>query len=907
MPSFPVSFDLSSLDGSNGFILRGVSASSASGRSLSDAGDINGDGIDDIIVAAHKANSLAGESYVVFGSTNDFSANIELSDLDGNNGFTFKGSDAGDSSGFSVGSAGDINGDGIDDLLIGARYADPDGNLRAGETYLVFGSTSGFASTMAPSDLDGVNGFVLNGSEPDGESGFSVTGIGDVNNDGFNDFMTGARYADEDRSFESGKTYVVYGGANFSSVLELSDLDGTNGFALNGINEGDRSGRSVSRAGDMNNDGIDDFVISAYYADPNGITNAGQHYVVFGDSAGFASSFDLSSLDGNNGFTLNGIVSSSRTGFEVSDAGDVNADGIDDIIIAMWPGGNSIAGAGESYVVYGSSAGFSSVLELSDLDGNNGFVLRGAIAGEGAGSSVSGAGDVNKDGIDDIVVGAYSADRSSKRDVGKSYVVYGSSDGFTSRFDLSAIDGNNGFVLNGIDTGDFAGLAVSAAGDVNGDGIDDVMIGAYKADQPGARDAGESYVVFGRAESVSSADDVIDFYSGEHTVNTLAGDDIVRSSGGNDILTGNTGDDTLNGGGGDDQLRGDSGSDTLRGGSGSDVLNGGADSDLLDGGVGDDMLNGGTGDDVLLGRADNDQLNGGAGNDAMIGHSGDDTLNGGDNDDRLYGGIGLDILRGDGGADKLYGGEDKDTLFGGLGADTLYGNSGDDALIGDEGADILFGGSGEDLLLGGESSDRLYGGADNDRLFGGAGNDALRGGMGDDQLNGDDGNDVVAGGDGNDQLSGDDGDDVLLGNQGGDRLFGADGDDKLFGHGDNDQLFGGEGNDTLYGGEGDDVLGGGTIGSVNETAQIDTLDGGAGSDLYIVEREHSLFGDADYAIIRSFDKTEDSIVISDDNHTLAATSGSLPTGTGIYSSDGDLLAIVEVGSLDLNADYFVVA
>ena len=196
----------------------------------------------------------------------------------------------------------------------------------------------------------------------------------------------------------------------FDPVFELSSLDGSNGFVLNGITSGDQSGRSVSGAGDINDDGVADLIIGARNADPNGIGNAGESYVVFGSSSGFASVLDLSALDGSNGFVLNGIDGGDQSGEIVSGAGDIDGDGVADLIIGSRfadPNGNS--NAGESYVVFGSSTGFASVLELSALDGSNGFVLNGITAGDRAGRSVSGAGDINGDDMDDLIIGAYQA------------------------------------------------------------------------------------------------------------------------------------------------------------------------------------------------------------------------------------------------------------------------------------------------------------------------------------------------------------------------------------------------------------------------------------------------------------------------------------------------------------------
>ncbi|MBE9255799.1 FG-GAP repeat protein, partial [Synechocystis salina LEGE 00031] len=500
------SLNLSDLNGSNGFVINGIDFDDQSGFSVSSAGDINGDGFDDLLIGAFGGDpngvSNAGESYVIFGKSGGFSSSLNLSDLNGSNGFVINGIDNIDFSGVSVSSAGDVNGDGFDDLLIGASGGDPNGQFNAGESYVVFSKSGGFSSSLNLSDLNGSNGFVINGIDSDDRSGRSVSSAGDVNGDGFDDLLIGAFGGDPNGQSSAGESYVVFGkSGGFSSSLNLSDLNGSNGFVINGIDSDDQSGRSVSSAGDVNGDGFDDFLIGANRADPNGQINAGESYVVFGKSGGFSSSLNLADLNGSNGFVINGIDGSDASGRSVSSAGDINGDGFDDLLIgAYFADPNGVGNAGESYVVFGKSGGFSSSLNLSDLNGSNGFVINGIDNSDFSGFSVSSAGDVNGDGFDDLLIGAVFADPNGVSNAGESYVVFGKSGGFSSSLNLSDLNGSNGFVINGIDSNDYSGLSVSSAGDVNGDGFDDLLIGAYRADPNGVSNAGESYVVFGSAD-----------------------------------------------------------------------------------------------------------------------------------------------------------------------------------------------------------------------------------------------------------------------------------------------------------------------------------------------------------------------------------------------------------------------
>src|SRR4028118_831516 len=263
----------------------------------------------------------------------------------------------------------------------------------------------------------------------------------------------------------------------FEPTFNLSDLNGSNGFAINGIAASDLSGLSVSSGGDINGDGFDDLIIGAAFADPNGIDIAGQSYVVFGSNSGFGAGLNLWDLNGSNGFAINGIAAGDQSGLSVSSAGDVNGDGFDDLIIgadAADPNGIDIAG--QSYVVFGSNSGFGAGLNLSALNGSNGFAINGIAADDGSGYSVSSAGDVNGDGFDDLIIGTLFASPSGIFAAGQSYVVFASKSGFGASLNLSTLNGSNGFAINGIAQGDFSGLSVSSAGGGNGGGLDDLII-----------------------------------------------------------------------------------------------------------------------------------------------------------------------------------------------------------------------------------------------------------------------------------------------------------------------------------------------------------------------------------------------------------------------------------------------
>lgn len=399
--------------------------------SLRTAGDLNGDGYSDVVVSAPSGSmgeTNEGVVFVYYGSPSGISSAPNV---------TLQSNQVSSQFGYSVGTAGDVNGDGYGDLLVGASsWESAAAENQEGAVFVFHGSAAGIGT---------VANYILQPNATNQFMGFSVSCAGDLNNDGYSDVVIGSPYAYYPTSLE-GCAWVFLGGATGLNPVFHKRLERNQGAA--------QFGNAVAGLGDVNGDGYSDIGVAGFRFDLNG-TDDGIVCVYHGSAVGIAGGANPAPNS-----IINAFAHVSNMGWSLASAGDVNGDGYSDMIVGDWRGGASGAPvqAGNMLVYHGSAAGIQAAPAT---------VLSYTQANAWFGRSVSCAGDVNGDGYADVLVGAttFTGGQASE---GAGFLFLGSPAGiptsFTTRYEYNI-------------TGANMGESVSGAGDVNGDGYSDFLIG----------------------------------------------------------------------------------------------------------------------------------------------------------------------------------------------------------------------------------------------------------------------------------------------------------------------------------------------------------------------------------------------------------------------------------------------
>lgn len=409
------------------------------GSSVAGAGDINGDGLDDVVIGAHRFDLNCpspcddGAVFIYYGSN----VNMNRPLFNGAGSLTnptysqrFNSTDTSFRTGWAVAGAGDVNGDGYSDVIVGDWRDNIGGQNNEGIALVFHGSAAGLITTPAT---------VIQNNQSNSWLGRSVSSAGDVNGDGYADVLIGASQYSVGSVVLQGAVYLHLGGPTGISPNFFIRYTGGVGGAL--------LGESVSVAGDVNGDGYSDFIAGAYRQGIGGAARIylGGTYVMAPTAPAIGTISPINFAPG---------PANSLMGFSVANAGDVNGDGYSDVIVGAPEASNGQANEGLAFLYYGSATGLAATPDVT---------LEMNLANARFGYSVATAGDVDGDGYADVIIGAPQAGGT-----GRAYIFRGGPGGLSTTPALT---------LNGT-VGSRFGHAVSTAGDVNSDGFADVVIGA---------------------------------------------------------------------------------------------------------------------------------------------------------------------------------------------------------------------------------------------------------------------------------------------------------------------------------------------------------------------------------------------------------------------------------------------
>jgi hypothetical protein len=453
------------------------------GAGVSVVGDVNGDGYADVLVGAPAySNGEAGEGAAMLWLGGAGSMNAIVDGV-------LEGGQIGAGMGRGVGSAGDVNGDGFTDVLVGADSYDT-AQANSGAAFLFLGGAGAFNI--------GVDALIEAG-QASARMGFSVSG-GDVNRDGYSDVLVGAPSFSAGQS-EEGAAFVYFGGARGLDITADANLPSAQGSG--------QSGHSVA-TGDVNGDGFSDLIVGAFGFDQGiGLSNAGSVFIYFGSNGAFNQVADAQLL-------LDPGQADARFGASVA-AGDINADGFDDVIVGAseWDGGQ--VDEGVAFVYYGGAGAFN-VTADAQIESNQ--------IGARLGTSAAVVGDINGDGFNDVAIGAVFFD-NGQTDEGAVLVYFGGNILDTTADGLLEVDQGSAYL----------GTSVAGAGDVNGDGFADIVTGGIGVDGPGTN-AGIALIYFGGTAFNSVVDAMLNGTAAARMGSSVASAGDVNGDGYADVVVG---------------------------------------------------------------------------------------------------------------------------------------------------------------------------------------------------------------------------------------------------------------------------------------------------------------------------------------------------------------------------------
>ncbi len=425
------------------------------GYSLSPAGDVNKDGYDDFLIGTFHNSSRgmnAGAAYLILGNRAvDWGNRVSLEKAQAR----FLGKKAYDAVGACVAGGGDVNGDGYDDILVGAPAGDDEVITEPGKVYILFGRATpnwGFNCVLESSAnviLAGELGWDQ-GVNRGGLAGNYITLVKDLNGDGCDEFLVSAPYLDIRRN-DAGRVYLILGRKtdwpSRTSLLSLAAATFDPPAAYRTV-----LGYSMDNLGDCNGDGLDDFILGA-----PGVSKA---YILYGrKNTDWGMAFDLEKADA----IINGTESAYKLGYQVAGVGDVNGDGFPDIAVSTIQYNKY---AGKVFLFLGQKGGWSGTISATEAVA----AYEGEAAEDQAGWYLSGVGDYDGDKLNDFLIGMFND--SDRGKPGKAYFIRGRKAGWPGTINLK----NHSDYFLGLQNGDLTGYCLSGAGDLNGDGWDDFLV-----------------------------------------------------------------------------------------------------------------------------------------------------------------------------------------------------------------------------------------------------------------------------------------------------------------------------------------------------------------------------------------------------------------------------------------------